>query len=50
VSVLPHEAKAVLELFCLQPIVFWERQNSSNNSFASRGKIKIHGFALADQD
>jgi len=22
VSILPHEAKALLELFCLQPIVF----------------------------
>jgi len=22
VSILPHEAKALLELFCLQPIIF----------------------------
>jgi len=22
VSILPHEAKALLEIFCLQPIVF----------------------------
>jgi len=25
VSILPHEAKALLELFCLQPIVFGYR-------------------------
>jgi len=27
VSTLPHEANALLELFCLQPIVFGWRQN-----------------------
>jgi len=32
-SILPHEAKALLELFCLQPIVFGWRQNSSSSSF-----------------
>jgi len=35
VFILPHEAKALLELFCLQPIVFGWRQNSSRNSFGS---------------
>jgi len=35
VSILPHEAKALLEVFCLQPIVIGERQNSSSSSFAS---------------
>ena len=40
VAILPHEAKALLQLFCLQPIVFGLRQNSS----------KIHDFTLADQD
>jgi len=50
VSILPHEAKALLELFCLQSIIFDWRQNSSSSSFASWGKIKIHDFELADQD
>jgi len=50
VCVLPHEAKALLELFCLQPIIFGWRQNSCSSSFASWGKIKIHDFTLADQD
>jgi len=35
VSILPHEAKALQELFCLQPIVFGWRQNSSSSYFAS---------------
>ena len=35
VSILPHEAKALLELFCLQPIVFDYRHNSSSSSLAS---------------
>jgi len=35
VLILPHEAKALLELFCLQPIVFGGRQNSSSCSFVS---------------
>jgi len=35
VSILPHEAKALLEVFRLQPIVFGEMQNSSSSSFAS---------------
>jgi len=48
--ILPHEAKALLELFCLQPIIFGWRQNSSSGSFASWGKMKIHDFTLADQD
>jgi len=38
------------ELFCLQPIVFGWRQNSSSSYFASEGKIKTHDFSLADQD
>jgi len=50
VSLLPHEAKALLELFCLQPIVIGESQNSSSSSFSSWGKIKMHDFTLADQD
>jgi len=50
VSILPHEAKALLEVFFLQPIVIGERQNRSSSSFASWGKIKIHDFALTDQD
>jgi len=29
VSTLPHVARALLELFCLQPIVFGWRQNNS---------------------
>ena len=49
-SILPHEAKALLQLFCLQPITFGLRQNSSSSYFASSGKIKIHDFTLADQD
>jgi len=50
VSIFPHhEAKALLELFCLQPIVFGWRQNSSSSSFASWDKIKIPDFTLADQ-
>jgi len=31
VAILPHEAKALLQLFCLQPIVFGLRQNSSSS-------------------
>jgi len=49
-STLPHEAKALLELFCLQPIVFGWRQNSSSIDFASWGKLKRHDFKRADQD
>jgi len=47
---LPHGAKALLELFCLQSIVFGWRQSSSSSVFASWGKMKIHDFTLADQD
>ena len=50
VSILPREAKALLEVFWLQPIVFGLRQNSSSSSFASWGKIKMHDFILADED
>jgi len=48
--ILTHEAKALLELFCLQPIVFGWRQNSSSSFFPSRGKTKMHDFTLVDQD
>jgi len=50
VSILTHEAKPLLELFCLQTIVFGWRQNSSSSSFASWDKIKIPDFTWADQD
>jgi len=49
-SILPHEAKALLQLFCLQPIIFGWRQNSFRVAFASWGKIKIHYSTWADQD
>jgi len=35
VSILPHDSKALLEVFCLQSIVFGEKQNSSSCCFAS---------------
>jgi len=38
VSILPHEAKALLELFYLQPIVFGQRQNKSS-SFACQFQV-----------
>ena len=50
VAILPHEAKALLKLFCLQSSRNYLRQNSSSSSFASWSKIKIHDFTLADQD
>ena len=34
-SILPHEAKVLLQLFCFQPITFAKRQNSSSGAFAS---------------
>ena len=46
-SILPHEAKALLQLFCLEPIIFGWRQNSLSGAFASWGKIKIHYFTWA---
>jgi len=49
-SIVPHEAKALLQLFCLQPIIFGWRQNSFSGAFASWGKIKIQYFTWADQD
>jgi len=50
-SIQPHdEAKALKELFCLQPIIFGCRQNSSSSYFASWGKLKTHDFTLAIQD
>ena len=45
-SILAHKAKALLELFCLQPIAFGWRQNSSSCAFASWGKMQhmlLHG-------
>jgi len=49
-SILPHEAKALLQLFCLEPIIFGWRQNSFSGAFASWGKIKIDYFTWTDQD
>jgi len=49
-SILPHEPKALLQLFRLQPIIFGWRQNSFSGAFASWGKIKIHYFTWAVQD
>jgi len=39
IFILPHEAKELLELFCLSPITIGWRQNTSNSAFASWGKI-----------
>jgi len=36
---LPHEAKALLELFCLEPNMIGRRQNSSSRAFVSLSKI-----------
>ena len=49
VFILPHEARALLELFCLQPIIFGWRQNSSSSAFTLWGKTKISRFAWADK-
>jgi len=49
-SILPREAKALLQLFCLQPIIFEWRQNSLSGAFASWGKIKIQYFTWAVRD
>jgi len=37
VPILPHEAKVLLELLCLQANIFGWRQNSSSSAFASWG-------------
>ena len=37
--ILPHEAKELLELFCLQPNTIGWRKNSHSSAFASWGKI-----------
>jgi len=50
VSILLHEAKARLQLFCLQPIIFDWRQNSFSGAFASWSKIKILYLTWTDQD
>ena len=39
IFILPHEAKELLELFCLSPITIGWRQNTSSIVFASWGKI-----------
>ena len=39
IFILPHEAKYLLELFCLSPIAIGWRQNTSSSVFASWGKI-----------
>jgi len=49
-SIFPHKAKAILQLFCLQPIIFGWRQNSFSGVFVSWGRIKVHYFRWADQD
>jgi len=49
-SILSLEVKALLQLFCLQPIIFGWRQNSFSGAFAAWGKIKFHYFSWADQD
>ena len=49
-SILLYAAKALLQLFCLQPILFGWRQNSFSGAFASWGKIKIHYFTWTNQD
>ena len=41
-SILPHVAKALLQLFCLHPIIFGWKQNCVSGAFASLGKIKNH--------
>ena len=38
IFILPHEAKALLELFCHHPNTIGWRQNSSSSAFASWGK------------
>jgi len=48
-SILPQGKKTQLELICLQTIIFVYSQNSSSSAFASRGKIKIHGFKWVDR-
>jgi len=49
-SILPHEAKALLQLFYLQPIIFGWKQNSFSGTFATWSKIIIHYFTWPDQD
>jgi len=43
VTILPHKAKTLLELFCFQLIAIGERQNSASSAVVPQGK-KIHGF------
>jgi len=37
-SILPHDAKTLLELFCLQLIIFGYRQNSSSSALLYEAK------------
>ena len=39
IFIFPHEAKKILELFYLSPIMIGWRQNTSSSAFASWGKI-----------
>ena len=39
IFILPHEAKKLLELFCLQPNTIGWRQNSSSSAFAPWDKV-----------
>jgi len=48
-SILLHEAKAWLELFCLQPLIFYWRKNSFCGAFASWDNIQNYDFTWADQ-
>ena len=41
IYILPHEAKAPLELFCLLANVIGWKQNNCSSTFASWGKIDI---------
>jgi len=41
IFMLPHEAKKLLELFCLQPNTIGWMQNSYSSAFAPWGKIDI---------
>jgi len=45
---MPHEAKALLELFCLQPNKFAWRQNSSSSAFPSWGKMSTAAWHFQD--
>jgi len=44
IFILPHEARELLELFCLSPIMIGWRQNTSSSAFVSWGKIDSTAF------